>query len=268
MRQFRLIWASTLVASSLGCSDVATDSPPLSSPTAAGAAGYAAGGAPGSGAGAGQGGNFAGVGGTMAGAGPAGGTAGQGGSGGQVGTPAQGGSGGVSTGAGGGGAGGAGGAPSEGQALYDASCKLCHGEQGAGNPLGPEIQHPVRDYATWVIRNGRAQTTYLKPMEKWGTDKLSDAQLGLILEYLSKPPQPVGGQALFMDYCSNCHGADAKGGPTMRNLLNEVDKVEALVRDGKSRGQYQMRHDSMPSFSSAMISDSELKQIRDFIDSL
>jgi mono/diheme cytochrome c family protein len=158
--------------------------------------------------------------------------------------------------------------PSEGQALYDANCKVCHGLLGVGSPLGPELQHPVRDYATWVIRNGRPPGSYPKPMDKWGTDKLSDSQLMLILDYLSTPPKPTGGQALFLDYCSNCHGADARGGPTQRNLLNEVDKVEALVREGKNKGQYQMRHDSMPSFASDILSDGELAMIRDFIDSL
>lgn len=44
--------------------------------------------------------------------------------------------------------------------------------------------HPVRDYPTWVVRNGRAMTTFPKPMEKWATDKLSDAQLTLIYAYV------------------------------------------------------------------------------------
>lgn len=171
--------------------------------------------------------------------------------------------------AGGGGAQGGGGvAALDGKGLYDANCKECHAEQGAGGLLAPEIMHPVRDYSTWVIRNGRAQTSFPKPMEKWGTDKLSDAQLSLIFDYLDLPPQPTTGKALYDDYCASCHGADAKGGPTMRSLINEVDKVLTQVRSGKNVGKFAMRRDYMPAFPVGDISDAELKLIRDYVDSL
>jgi mono/diheme cytochrome c family protein len=159
------------------------------------------------------------------------------------------------------GAGSSGAVPTDGKGLYDLNCKSCHGEQGAGSALAPEAQHPVRDYATWVTRNGRATTTFAKPMEKWGTDKLSDAQLNLVWDYLDQPPQPTTGQALFNDYCANCHGADGKGGPVTRPLAGEGKNVLKLVREGKSVGQYSMRHDSMPTFSTMRITDAELNLI-------
>lgn len=169
-----------------------------------------------------------------------------------------------------GGAGGSGGAamPTDGPGLYGLHCAVCHGEQGRGSMLAPDIMHPMRDYSTWVVRNGRAVTTFAKPMEKKTTAELSDAQLTLIFDYLDTPPQPTTGAALYADYCANCHGADGKGGPTTRDITNEVGKVLTQVRKGAHPGEYEMRKEYMPVFSTTRISDSELMSIRDYVESL
>lgn len=98
-------------------------------------------------------------------------------------------------------------------------------------------------------------------MEKFGTDKLSDAQLTLIWDYLDQPPQPTTGQTLYNDYCSNCHGTDGKGSVVTRPLAGEGKNVLKLVREGKNVGQYAMRHDSMPKFTATRITDAQLNLI-------
>ncbi|HEY6078024.1 MAG TPA: c-type cytochrome [Polyangiaceae bacterium] len=200
--------------------------------------------------------------------GAGGGNLGSGGSGiNSGGSLATGGSGGSFAAAGSGGSGG--GAPANpGATLFATNCVKCHGEAGMGTLLAPGIQHPIRDYFSWVVRNGRAVTTYAKPMEKWGTDKLSDADLTLIFDYLDTPPQPTTGAALFADYCANCHGADATGGVAEHNLLSEVAKINDMVRKGAHPGMYEERNEFMPAFTQQRLSDADLELIHDYVDSL
>ena len=134
--------------------------------------------------------------------------------------------------------------------------------------FAPEIQHPVRDYATWVVRHGRAETTYPKPMEIVGPNELSDADLMLIWDYLDKPPQPTTAQGLYLDYCGNCHGADGLGGPTTRNITMELDKLKDNVRSGTHPGEFDMRKEYMPAFSTTRLSDAEVQMIYDYVESL
>lgn len=182
------------------------------------------------------------------------------------------GGGGAPSGTGGGGAGGAS------TAMLPAGyvlCVGCHGTNGEGAPAtatmgGPEIKHPVADFATWVIRNGRAHPDFMEPMPKFPTDMLSDANLQGILSYLSAQPKPTTGPALYLDYCANCHGANGAGGVTMRSLLN-VTMMSALttsVRNGHHAGEFSNRRDFMPKWTAAQLSDAELQLIFQHIQSL
>lgn len=268
----------TIVLLALGCSDGAADTGiPIGNTGSSAGTGTAGSGVVGSGGVPGAGGSSAGattvagatatagssMGGIfngMAGSGNTGGFNPGGGSAGQ-------GAGGTAAGGSGGGGGSAGAAPTDGKGLYDFNCKSCHGEQGVGGPLAMEIQHPVRDYSLWVVRNGRPLASpYPKAMEKVGTDTLSDAQCNLIWDYLDQPPQPTTGEALFTDYCVNCHGVKGAGGPTMRPLKGEGKNVLTLVRQGKNVGNYSMRRDSMPKFSTTRITDAELNLILAYVN--
>jgi mono/diheme cytochrome c family protein len=165
-------------------------------------------------------------------------------------------------------AGSAGTGPLDGQGLYDLNCKVCHEAQGIGGKLGPETQHPVRDWSNWVVRNGLPGVAFPKPMEIVGPDKLSDADLVKIWDYLDQPPQPTTGQALYLDYCGNCHGADGKGGPTTRNILMELGELRDLVKDGAHQGEFDMRKEYMPSLNPSRLNDAEVDLIYSYVESL
>ena len=259
MKSVRFSVAALCLFGALGCSDDAGETGSLGGGATAGASvGGSAGTTGVSGAGAGGG-----VGGSSAGSTTVGGnSAGSAGS-------ATAGSGGAAAGSGGGGgSGGEGPIPTDGVGLYGFHCAKCHGEQGRGSLNGPDIMHPVRDYSTWVVRNGRAMTTFPKPMEKWDTSKLSDAQLTLIFDYLDTPPQPATGPELYLDYCKNCHGADAKSGVAMKNLPTEVAELKEQVRKGAHPGEYDMRKEFMPAFTTMRLSDADVDKIYMYIDGL
>lgn len=260
--ELKLTLGLLLITTHLACSG--GDETPNPSGQGGGAAGSTSSGASGGGGTAGT----TSAGGTSATAGTTS-TAGQGGasgssSGGSAGATVNGGS--ASTGGVGGGAAGA--SAMDGATLYLTNCAACHGQQGVGGPLAPELQHPVRDYSTWVVRHGRAMTTFPAPMLAVASDKLTDANLTSIWDYLSQPAQPTTGQALYLDYCGNCHGADGKGGPTARNILNELDGLKEQVRQGSHLGQFDMRREYMPAFSTTQISDADLDRIFTYVEGL
>ncbi|HEX2878491.1 MAG TPA: cytochrome c, partial [Polyangiaceae bacterium] len=108
--------------------------------------------------------------------------------------------------------------PPSGQEMFVAVCAPCHGSEGQGSPLGPELQHPVADFATWVVRSGRATTSYPAAMASFAPAAVSDAQLDEIWAWLDGLPKPTDGQELYEDYCANCHGSDALGGRVGKNI--------------------------------------------------
>jgi mono/diheme cytochrome c family protein len=150
-----------------------------------------------------------------------------------------------------------------------AVCSVCHGPEGEGTDKGPEIQHPVVDFSTWVIRNGRMHPNFVMPMPKYAPDQLSDAQVKGILDYLAARAKPTTGAALYKDYCQNCHGADAKGGVTMRNIADKpVTKFLDDVRKGHHPGEFVNRREFMPKWSAAELSDAEIRLIFMHVDGL
>jgi mono/diheme cytochrome c family protein len=135
--------------------------------------------------------------------------------------------------------------------------------------MGPEIQHPVVDFSTWVVRNGRVHPDYKLPMLKYTPDMVSDMQLQGIFSFLAARPKPTTGAGLYKDYCENCHGADAKGGVTMRNISAEpVAAFIADSRSGKHPGEFSNRREYMPKWTATELSDAEIRLIFMYVDGL
>lgn len=156
------------------------------------------------------------------------------------------------------------------EVFFEANCVACHGPTGNGiDGIGPDIAHPVRDYSTWVVRNGREpEAMYPTGMLSFGEAALSDEMLEGVLDLLASQPQPTSGEALFADYCAACHGSDANGGPTMRSIRNETAAIERLVRAGHDLGSFEARREFMPRWSTGELSDDELQSISVYIESL
>jgi hypothetical protein len=206
----------------------------------------------------------AGTGGSGGGSGGAGGSAGQSGTGGSAGT---------------GGAGGSGSGDAAGEAASEVAshqvpgyglCLPCHGPEGAGVPMmGPEIQHPVVDFSTWVVRNGRTHPDYKMPMMKYPPEVLPDTQLQGIFTFLASRPKPTTGAGLYKDYCENCHGSNAQGGVTMRPIANEpVNVFITDTRAGHHPGEFSNRREYMPKWTAAELSDAEIRLIFMYVDGL
>jgi mono/diheme cytochrome c family protein len=160
-----------------------------------------------------------------------------------------------------------------GEEFYLSVCAPCHGQSGEGTAIGYALQHPVRDYSTWVVRNGRPPGNPELPgsvMTAYSTDTLGEATLEEIWDYLDTFPQPTTGEALYLDYCRNCHGEDATGGITGVSLLTAEAMLEPLdkVREGDNVGLYDMRAEAMPAFSPTRLSDAEVQLIVDHLATL
>jgi mono/diheme cytochrome c family protein len=158
-----------------------------------------------------------------------------------------------------------------GEEFFLSVCAPCHGSDGEGTALGYEIQHPVRDYSSWVVRNGRPPGNAELPgsvMTAYATGSLEDATLEEIWDYLDTLPQPTTGEALYMDYCRNCHGTDAAGGITGVDIRLELLEIFEQVREGENVGNYAARSTSMPAFDESRISDAEIQLIADYVAGL
>ena len=152
------------------------------------------------------------------------------------------------------------------------TCAPCHGQDGEGSTLAYELRHPVAGYATWVIRHGRPGPEFpSSEMPAFDANLLDDATLTGILTWLGSFPQPTDGEGLYLDYCANCHGKDARGGVVAVDLRKEAAAGKsflAQVRAGEAGSSYSLRQKYMPAWDASALSDAEVGLIQAYVGGL
>jgi mono/diheme cytochrome c family protein len=155
--------------------------------------------------------------------------------------------------------------------LYDIWCAECHGDEGEGSNDAFQIQNPIVNYATFVIRNGRDTFTFSDDMPAFDTDTLTDDEMNSIIYFLRQAEKPTNGAGLYARFCANCHGDNSNGGVVGVSAAEEAqDKPEEVletVREGEGESAAQ-RFEYMPAFPAADLSNSEVNKITDFLLSL
>lgn len=150
--------------------------------------------------------------------------------------------------------------------LYADNCGRCHGAGGDGSSDAPQIRNPVRAYATYVVTNGRAdQMGFGAAMP---AIDVSGADLTAIFDYLDRAPRPTDGKGLYLRFCGNCHGADAKGGRVGESIAGGGDDVSEKVRGGHGGTSYGSRTKYMPAWSTADLSNAEVTLISGYLATL
>lgn len=165
---------------------------------------------------------------------------------------------------------GSGGMDRDGEEVYMLLCASCHGADAQGTMLAYELRHPVRDYAAWVVRNGRTGNE-LAPsvMAAYPSSVVTDIELERVFDFLDGFPRAQGGEALYLDHCRNCHGADAAGGEVQKDIRpNPFNDALEKTRQGEGGTNYGARLLFMPSLDAEALSDDELQQIVDYIGTL
>jgi mono/diheme cytochrome c family protein len=151
--------------------------------------------------------------------------------------------------------------------IYAGTCSVCHGPDGAGTKLAPEIRHPPRNLLAWAVRMGREGKGFPAPMLPYTADKISDAAVTGIADLLWAQPRPTDAQGLYLDFCGNCHGPDGKGGSVAEVAFGKkATEIDDIVRAGHGGTNLANRPKWMPAFSTTDLPDADLAAIKTFLN--
>jgi mono/diheme cytochrome c family protein len=155
----------------------------------------------------------------------------------------------------------------QGERLFSAHCEGCHADQGVGSLISFQVQNPVVDYSTFIIRNGRNENVFDVEMPAYSEEELSNDEMNSIIFFLRQAPKPTDGAGLYARFCANCHGDDAQGGVTGKDIIDEADDSLEEVREGEGKNPAD-RKDFMPSYTPAELSNAEVALIVSFLEAL
>lgn len=161
-----------------------------------------------------------------------------------------------------------GGSELSGEELYLSMCSVCHGPAGEGSELGYEIRHHTPEHLLWVVRNGRPGAEFENSsMPPFAPESLADVDVEKIVVFLDELEQPTEAEALYLDYCANCHGPDGDSGVANKEVRTKgFNDVEEKVRRGVGLGDIGVQNRYMPAFDDTRITDDELRLIVDFLN--
>lgn len=151
--------------------------------------------------------------------------------------------------------------------VYDRLCVSCHGDRGEGiAAMGMQLRYDDEPFSRYWIRNGRTTSAFASDMPSYPQNMVSDQQITEMFDWINMAPRPTTGEGLYTQYCGNCHGATAGGGPADKNIRGE-DEGD-VVRSGKGGTNYGSRRNYMTSWSTAQLSDSEVNAIFNYTNGL
>jgi ubiquinol-cytochrome c reductase cytochrome c subunit len=114
---------------------------------------------------------------------------------------------------------------SAGEGLFLTSCAACHGPQGAGTSVGPDIRQAGAALADFVLRTGRMPLADPANPDQRGAPLFSDVEIQALVAYVASlgngPAIPnvvtsgadtARGRDLFVANCAACHGPAGGGG--------------------------------------------------------
>ncbi|MCL1594309.1 MAG: c-type cytochrome [Actinomycetia bacterium] len=159
-------------------------------------------------------------------------------------------------------------APTTGASAYVAFCGACHGANGSGTALGPDIVGESRSEIIDVVRKGDGT------MPAFSAAALSDKLLADLATYMETFTSSGGsgdddghgatvgsgdGPSVYTSFCAACHGPNGRGTSLGPDIVGEESsEIFKVVRKGDG---------TMPAFSFQTLSDKQLAALADYIGS-
>ena len=94
---------------------------------------------------------------------------------------------------------------------------------------------------------------------------ISDQQIDEMFAEIDAVAHPTDGKGLFEQYCTNCHGLDARGGPA-REGIRDTDEYNEKIRRGKGGQNYGRRTKYMTKWNPNQISNSEIQKMKSYVN--